>query len=152
MSDNPDRYMTKIVREMNKFTAMNGKMHGIGSSEADVIHLVRHHPGISQQEIAEELGIDKAAVARQCSNLEKKGYLIRKPSSKDGRAKALFPTAQAEELKNEKTNTEEIFYEWLFADLGEEERNTFFEILTKLYHRSKTESRGGFTHLREKLK
>lgn len=151
MSDSRNRYMTKIVREMNKFTAMNGKMHGIGSTEADVIHLVRHNPGISQQEIADALGIDKAAVARQTQNLEKKGYLIRKDSAKDKRAKALFPTRKAEEVKSEKTNTEEIFYDWLFSDLEEEEKEVFFHILTKLYHRFKTESRSGFPHLKDSL-
>lgn len=151
MSDTKNRYMTKIVRECNKFGAMNAKMHGVGSGEADVIHLVRHHPGISQQQIADELGIDKAAVARQTANLEKKGYLVRKPSATDKRAKSLFPTKSAEALKNEKTNTEEIFYDWLFSGLSQKEKETFFLTLEKLYHRSKEESRSGFPHLKDRL-
>lgn len=149
MADSVNRYMTKIVREMNKFAITEGKMRGIGSGEADLIHLVRHHPGISQQELSGQLGIDKSAVARQVKNLEKKGYIRCEKSDQDSRSKALYATALAASLKGDKNDIEERFYTWLFEDLSEEEKAAFFATLTKLYHRSKTESRSGFPHLRE---
>ena len=46
--DKTERKMTKIARELNKLTVQTMKEEGIGTAEFDFIHLVRHHPGITQ--------------------------------------------------------------------------------------------------------
>ena len=46
--DDTERKMTKITREVSKFTVQTMKEDGIGTAEFDVIHLVRHYPGITQ--------------------------------------------------------------------------------------------------------
>ena len=110
--DQTERKMTKIAREVGKFTVQTMKEEGIGTAEFDFIHLVRHNPGITQTEVREKLKIDA--------------------------------TKKAEELKNSKAEIETIFYEWLLAELPEDERNRFCETLDKLYWRSKNERRVGF--------
>lgn len=57
--DKTERKMTKIARELNKLTVQTMKEEGIGTAEFDFIHLVRHHPGITQAQLREELKIDK---------------------------------------------------------------------------------------------
>ena len=76
--DKTERKMTKIARELNKLTVQAMKEKGIGTAEFDFIHLVRHHPGITQAQLREELKIDKGAAARRAASLEAKGYLIRR--------------------------------------------------------------------------
>lgn len=146
-----NRKITKIARELNKLVIRTMKDEGIGSGEVDLIHLIRHHPGLSQKEISQELRMDKGAVARRTANLEQKGYLIRKENPADKRSQLLFPTPQAEELKTSKAFVETVFYEWLLEILEEEEKNAFLETLDKLYLRSKKESRSGFPHVMERL-
>lgn len=63
--DKTERKMTKIARELNKLTVQTMKEEGIGTAEFDFIHLVRHHPGITQAQLREELKIDKGAAARR---------------------------------------------------------------------------------------
>ena len=46
--DATERKMTKIAREVSKFTVQTMKEDGIGTAEFDFIHLVRHNPGITQ--------------------------------------------------------------------------------------------------------
>ena len=138
------REITKIAREANKLVLKTLKADGIGSGEMDMIHLVRHNPGITQKDAGVRLNMDKGAVARRAKNLEDKGYLIRKANPDDGRSQLLFATEAAEELKRTKTDIEEAFYEWLFAELESEEKEAFFTTLEKLYIRSKAESRKGF--------
>lgn len=82
----------KIAREAGKFTVQAMKEEGIGTAEFDFIHLVRHHPGITQTEVREQLKIDKGAAARRAASLEAKGYLIRKPNPWDGRSQLLYAT------------------------------------------------------------
>ena len=41
--DVTERKMTKIAREVSKFTVQTMKEDGIGTAEFDFIHLLRHH-------------------------------------------------------------------------------------------------------------
>lgn len=42
--DVTERKITKIARELNKYTIQTMKEDGIGTAEFDFIHLVRHNP------------------------------------------------------------------------------------------------------------
>ena len=147
--DQTGRKITKIAREVAKFTVQTMKEEGIGTAEFDFIHLVRHNPGITQTEVRETLKIDKGAAARRAASLEAKGYLERKPNPADGRSQLLFATKKAEALKNSQSSIEAVFYEWLLAELPENEKETFCETLDKLYWRSKNERRAGFADVAE---
>ena len=145
--DGTERKITKIAREVSKFTVQTMKEEGVGTAEFDFIHLVRHNPGLTQTQVRESLKIDKGAAARRAASLEVKGYLIRKPNPEDGRSQLLYATPKAEQLKNSKAHIEALFYEWLLAELSEEEKKSFSETLDKLYLRSKKESRTGFLNV-----
>lgn len=142
--DETGRKITKIAREVNKLTVQTMKEDGIGTAEFDFIHLIRHNPGITQAGVREQLKIDKGAAARRAASLEAKGYLIRKPNPDDGRSQMLYATQKAEKLKNSKAYIEGVFYEWLLAELPEEEKEAFCKTLDTLYWRSKRHSRAGF--------
>ncbi len=142
--DETGRKITKIAREVSKFTLQTMKEDGIGTAEFDFIHLVRHQPGITQADIREQLKIDKGAAARRAASLEGKGYLYREPNPDDGRSQLLYATEKAEQLKNSKAYIEGVFYEWLLAELPEEEKEAFCQTLDKLYWRSKLQRRAGF--------
>ena len=131
--DMTERKMTKIAREAGKFTVQTMKEEGIGTAEFDVIHLVRHNPGITQTEVRETLKIDRGAAAKRVASLEHKGYLIREANPKDGRSQLLFATEKAENLKNSKVHIETIFYEWLLDELPEDEKEAFCKTLDTLY-------------------
>ena len=145
------RQITKIAREVNKLTIRTMRESGIGSGEFDLIHLVRHNPGISQKEVSKELNMDKGATARRVANLEQKGYLVRKDNPNDKRSRLLYATEKAESLKNSKTTVEAAFYEWLLEDLSGHDKEEFIRILNLLYVRSKTESRSGFPNVKKLL-
>lgn len=149
--DMTERKMTKIAREAGKFAVQTMKEEGIGTAEFDVIHLVRHNPGITQTEVRETLKIDRGAAAKRVASLEHKGYLIREANPKDGRSQLLFATEKAENLKNSKVHIETIFYEWLLDELPEDEKEAFCKTLDTLYWKSKNERRAGFVHVAEIL-
>ena len=149
--DATERKMTKIAREVSKFTVQTMKEDGIGTAEYDFIHLVRHHPGITQAEVREQLRVDKGAAARRAASLEAKGYLIRQANPKDGRSQLLFATEKAEGLRNSKAQVETTFYEWLLAELPEEEKEAFCKTLDTLYWRTKQERRAGFVNVAKRM-
>ncbi|MGN1406414.1 MAG: MarR family winged helix-turn-helix transcriptional regulator [Erysipelotrichaceae bacterium] len=150
--DKTKRQITKIARETNKLLVKMMKEEGIGSGEMELIHLVRHNPGITQKEIVKELNTDKAAIARRVASLKKKGYLVCKDNPDDGRSSFIYATSKAEKLKMSKVLIEDTFYEWLTEELDDNEMDYFVNILDKLYYRSKAESRKGFPEVINKLR
>ncbi len=141
------RKITKIARETSKFVSRSLKLEGIGTGEFNVLHAIRKNPGTTQREIADLLGIDKAAIARQTKSLENKGYIERRSNPADGRSQLLYPTEMAETLKNSKARIEATYYEFLTTCLTKKERETFALLLNKLYLKSKEESQAGFVNV-----
>ena len=146
------RKITKIAREVSKFTVRTLKEDGRGPSEYDFIHAVRKNPWITQEGVQKLLGIDKAAVARQASSLEAKGYLVKKPNPDDARSRLLYATEKSENLKNSKAHIEASFYQWLAEPFSEEEREQFASLLDVLYRRCKEESKAGFPNMTKLLR
>lgn len=71
--DKTARQITKIAREVSKFTTRSLKAEGIGAAELDFIHVVRKNPGITQAGIRSVLGIDKGACAGGRRTWNRKG-------------------------------------------------------------------------------
>ena len=145
------RQITKIAREVGKFTVRTIRAEGVGTAEFDLIHVVRKNPGITQAGIVKALGTDKGAVAKQTANLEAKGYLRREENPADGRSQLIYPTEKAQSLKNSKAHIESEFYEWLTEALTEAERAEFARVLDVLYRRCKAESRAGFPEMTARM-
>ena len=150
--DRTKRKITKIAREVSKFTVRTMRADGIGAGEFDVIHAIRKNPGITQAGVCRITGLDKGAVARQTANLEAKGYLERRENPSDGRSRLLYATEKAENLKNSKAQIEAAFYEWLLSPLPESDAAEFACILDTLYLRCKAESKADFPQMTEKMK
>ena len=106
--DSTRRQITKIAREVSKFTVRTLRTEGVGTAEYDFIHVVRKNPGITQTALREILTLDKGAAARRAASLEAKGYLIRKPNPADGRSQLLYATEKANLLKNSKASVEAL--------------------------------------------
>ena len=149
--DISERKITKIAREVGKFTARTMKASGVGTAEFDLIHVVRKNPGITQSEICRILGADKGAVAKQTANLEVKRYLRREDTPADGRSQLIYPTERAQRLKNSKAHIEAAFYEWLLSSLEESERREFARLLDVLYRKCKEESKADFPNMKRRM-
>ena len=141
------RQITKIAREVSKFTVRTLRAEGVGTGEFDVIHAIRKNPGITQAGVCRITGLDKGAVARQTANLEAKGYLRRQENPEDGRSQLLYATESAESLKNSKTHIESLFYQWLTEPLSEADKSELSRLLDILYLRCKTESKADFSQM-----
>lgn len=149
--DETGRKITKIAREVGKFTVRNMRREGVGAAEFDIVHLVRHNPGITQTQVVQALNMDKGAAAKRVASLENKGYLIRRPNPTDGRSQLLYATEAADGLRNSKAHIEEVFYTWLLEDLDREEAEQFCATLDKLYQKSKAQRKADFRDVAARL-
>ena len=145
--DRTERKITKIERLAHQYTTGRLGNIGLGPSEYEFIHFVRHHQGTSQAIIADFLKQDKAAVARRAANLQRKGYITILPDEKDGRSKKIYTTELAENVKQSKTDVESHFYEWLAEGVDDEKFAVFLDVLDELYKKGKVSRKLQFSNI-----
>ena len=120
----------RIDRLAQSYVARNTRGSGLTPTQIQALRHITWHGTMSQQELVEDMGIDKAAVTRLAAALEEKGYLVRSTDPKDGRAKLIHATEAA-------------YYDWLLAGLPEGEREVFARQLSDLLERARQGRRCG---------
>jgi DNA-binding MarR family transcriptional regulator len=64
----------------------------IRPAQYSVLVLISANPGLSQSDLADALGIERARMVRLLDELERRGLMVRVPSTRDRRSHALFLT------------------------------------------------------------
>ena len=96
-------------------------------------------PGISQDQLAQYIGVDKSNVARQVALLEEQGYLRREPAKTDKRVMCLYPTEKSLALLPELEAAMEQWKQTLIQDLTEQEAEQFAALLAQVCRRAQGE-------------
>lgn len=88
-----------LYRQFNLF--LNHELSGVELNSTDLMYLgtLFIEDGFTQDDLAKDFCVDKAATARSMQNLEKKGIIIRKPDETDRRAKRVYLTDKAYKYK-----------------------------------------------------
>ena len=89
-------------------------------------------PGISQDQLAKRICINKSNVARQAAILEEDGFIVRKPSQADKRVLELYPTEKTLELLPQIVSITSGWEQCLTQDLTEEEISQITAILARM--------------------
>lgn len=89
----------KMVNRISRLSALyrekEFKKIGLGEMHHAYILTVCGEPGISQEELACKIFINKSNVARQVAQLEQKGFILRQNCARDARKLRLSPTEKA---------------------------------------------------------
>ena len=94
-------------------------------------------PGRSQEELAQELCINKSTVARNLNCLEEKGYIVRNPLPNDKRQFAVYPT---EKMLGVLPDIKKASHEWttlLSEGISQEEMQIFDSVLERMQTRAR---------------
>ncbi len=87
-----------LARKLNSLWEEAFFQFGLPPSHAYLLRLVLENPGLTQQELAKELRLNKSTVTRFICALEKKELLVRKGSLKDQRQRIVMPSKKAVSL------------------------------------------------------
>ena len=144
--------MPPIMRKINIISRCQGifRANNLQNDELTPCHhsyilAITHNPGITQDELAKNICVNKSNVTRTLVYLEKNGYVERKPSPSDKRAIQVFPTQKMQEIF---PKIKQIVIDWntyLTKDLSDEEMENFQSVLEKISERAKNyiENKGG---------
>lgn len=136
------RMMNTISRAQAIYRAealANGELGGCHHS---FVLVICHNPGLSQEQLARRICLNKSTVARTLTYLEEKGYVSRKTSETDKRVTMVYPT---EKMQAVLPRVQEIAVAWqnaLTEGMNEEELAGFLTLLSRMEERAKTQIGG----------
>ena len=109
---------------------------GLKSCHASYLDAICACPGITQDQLARRIFINKSNVARQLAVLEEDGFVERRHSPEDKRAIQGFPTQKALDCMPEITRIFRCWEAFVAQDLSMDERKALVVMLDKLKARS----------------
>ena len=109
---------------------------GLKSCHASYLSAICDTPGITQDQLARRIFINKSNVARQLVILEEDGFVERRPSPEDKRAIQVFPTHKARDCMPEIARIFRSWEDFVAQDLSVEERKCLVSMLEKMKSRS----------------
>ncbi len=107
----------------------------MGHQHGYIIKVCRH-PGCLQEELAEELLVDKSNVARQLNQLELAGYVTREVDTEDRRCRRVYPTQKALDYLPRAIAVRTQWRDALLEEFTEAERETLAALMERVLHRA----------------
>jgi len=123
------RDITEIVRCTTQYRGEALAPLGLKSCHASYLTEICATPGISQDQLASRICINKSNVARQAAILEEDGFITRTPSATDKRIMQLFPTQKTLDLLPQISRLLDGLECCLTADMTEEEKDLLENLL-----------------------
>ena len=131
--------MSQIIRDITEIARCGAQYRtealapmGLKACHASYLTEICAHPGISQDQLAARICINKSNVARQAAILEEDGFITRTPSQSDKRIMQLYPTQKALDLL---PSIAPILRQWeacLTGDITEEEKALLENLLSRM--------------------
>ena len=114
------------------------KLKPLGICGGQVPYLLRlcREPGLTQEEIAEALYVNKSTAARQVNSLERAGFVERRISAEDRRCMRVYPTDRALAALPQLRETVQEWNEYLLDGFTESERATLLQMMERVAGRA----------------
>ena len=125
------RDITEIARCTTQYRSEALAPMGLKACHASYLTEICANPGISQDQLASRICINKSNVARQAAILEEDGFITRTPSATDKRIMQLFPTQKTLELLPQINQILVGLECCLTSDMTEEEKNLLENLLSR---------------------
>ena len=129
-------HITEIARCAALFRQEELTPLGLKSCHSSYLAAICTSPGITQDQLARRIFINKSNVARQLAILEEDGYVERRQAPDDKRAIQVFPTQKAHDAMPEIIRIFRVWESFVAQDLTEEERKALAAMLEKMKSRS----------------
>ena len=135
--------MSQIIKDMTEITRCGVDYRteklaplGLKACHASYLLEICDEPGISQDNLAQRICINKSNVARQVSILEENGFVSRQPCTADKRVMKLYPTEKTLEMLPQIQQIMNCWESCLTHDLTQEEMDTLSALLARMKSRA----------------
>lgn len=127
--DNPGRLISLLYRKAQIYWTHSLKQYQISTAEYPILIYLNHQDGVTQEEIATALNIDKSAVTRNIQSLCEKGLTERRKDEEDRRCNRVFLTKEGQESKEPIEQTKKEWNNILMKNMSKKEKTLFLQLL-----------------------
>ncbi len=115
---------------------------GLGAGPYPFLLAVNRRPGMSQDELAEDLAMDRGTTARAVRDLEKAGYLVRSGDPRDRRVQRLSVTESGTGMVELLDELLRSWMEVLFSGFTDPERAAARDLVERMSENARTRLSG----------
>lgn len=116
---------------------------GLAGCQTPYLTALCRRPGITQEELARELNVNKSSVTRQLAALEEKGYVRRESDPCDKRSLLVYPTRQTLDMMDRIFSCYNAWSEYLTQDFSEAEKAELSRLMLRIAERADAYVKGG---------
>lgn len=121
--------LTDSARLLRKLIDRRLQPLGLSRAQWSVLAILSNHEGVSQSQISQELEIEKSTAGRLIDQVEKSGWIERRPIPGDRRLWSIHLTDQARQLLVEIERVIMHAREDMLRGLSEEQQNILTDLL-----------------------
>ncbi|WP_042166387.1 MarR family winged helix-turn-helix transcriptional regulator [Paenibacillus gorillae] len=127
------KLISYVHRQNSKILTKALSPYGIGSGgQHSFLKTILISPGVTQDQLTQQLKFDKATTARSVKQLEQSGYIERRPDPNDRRSHLLYPTLKAEQFHPTLKKILQQTNENLASNLSSDEEEQLMLLLQKV--------------------
>ena len=115
---------------------------GLSGCQTPYLTALCRHPGMTQEELARELNVNKSSVTRQLCALEEKGYVRREGDPHDKRSLRVYPTEQTQKMMGRIFGCYGAWNEYLTQDFTEAEKAELSRLMLRIARRAEEYVKG----------
>lgn len=116
---------------------------GLNGYQPPYLTALYRAPGISQEELARNMNMNKSSVARQLASLESAGYVRREADPADRRSLLVYPTDKALAVQERIWQVMRSWRQYLTQDFTPEEQEALSRLMTRVAERAESYVKGG---------
>lgn len=130
-------YISVLMRQLNLFFSHELSEVAITASELMCLSQLYTKDGLTQDEMAAKISVDKAATTRTIQGMEKKGLIVRRSNEKDHRSKCVYLTDKAKQLEGHIREIQKKWSDYIMQDMTVSEAELFAKQLNQMSVRAR---------------
>ena len=130
-------YISVLLRQLNLFFSHELSEVEITASELMYLSQLYTRDGLTQDEMATKISVDKAATTRTIQGMEKKGLIVRDSNEKDHRSKCVYLTDKAKQMEEHIREIQKKWSDYIMQDMTVSEAGLFAKQLKQMSVRAR---------------
>lgn len=130
-------YISVLMRQLNLFFGHELSDVEITASELMYLSQLYNRDGLTQEEMAAVITVNKAATTRTIQGMEKKGLVRREAHEENYRAKRVYLTDKAKNAEPRIRELQKKWVDFITQDMTQKEAEVFAAQLKKMAQRAK---------------
>ena len=126
------KYISQLYRKGSSYINKEISKYGIGSGQFMFLLELYKKDGKNQEEIAEDLKMDKGTTARALKKLEEQGFLTRLRDERDKRSNKIYLSDKAKNIREDIFNILDDWNKQITRSLAKEEVKMLEDLLEKV--------------------